>query len=792
MEEVKRKRGRPRKNPVIVEEQIKVTLPTTIEEIIEEVKNKSDIEYVKVENEVKEAHKSEWDFKRDDEIKYFDVNYSYELTGYKPINKTKGLDFNPEWFTEARERKRNTGHYCSYPKNTKAYGDFWDEEYRRCRDGLTVNGYTITGDNYFFLNYYQLMDSTKVQKSAGGRSIDFPKFTVSQYEYFHYLELAKQLHKDACLMKARGLGFSEMNASLAANLYNSRRETETMIACKVKGKLDPTINKIWRELSYLNENTDGGFFKLRQVIDQAYVKKASVYKIQNGQKVETGWKSQIKGVVADTPDKIRGEREDLLIFEEAGSWDDLLKAYLQGDALVNINGIRHGLRLLGGTGGDKSNALSGLKEIYTYPDKYNVLPFRHSFTPSGDTVLTGYFLPAFSLVLLPGFIDERGWCDPERAKKKLDEDRSALADRPKALLIHCAEKCYTSEEAFSLEGDNQFDKIIIAEQLAKIRLLKTAPNLQTGTLKYLYRTSTHKRENITGIKWETNLNSKLQILEHPVWSEEYAKQQEEIKKDFEQRGEEYVIPDYSEMNNLYVAGIDSIDIGQEDTSENTDNPSKFCIIIMKRAFGGGDPIPVAIYKDRPEHIRDAYRIAMCLVEYYKAIVNIEATRMNLVSWARENGYYKYFMMRPRATYPDPNKIGKRTPGTPGTPHIIEHQLQLISAYIEDYGYNIWFQEMLEELQSYSYENKTKYDIVAAFGMTLLANEELGNVVATKIVSQQDDWQDLGYYKDENGITHWGLIPKKQKSDININLYYDGTLGTRSSRSFDWDDLVAGI
>jgi len=41
-----------------------------------------------------------------------------------------------------------------YRPKTKAFGDFWTREYDRCRNGMTSHGYTITGDNYFFLNYY--------------------------------------------------------------------------------------------------------------------------------------------------------------------------------------------------------------------------------------------------------------------------------------------------------------------------------------------------------------------------------------------------------------------------------------------------------------------------------------------------------------------------------------------------------------------------------------------------------------------------------------------------------------
>ena len=58
----------------------------------------------------------------------------------------------------------------------------------------------------------------------------------------------------------------------------------------------------------------------------------------------------------------------------------------------------------------------------------------------------------------------------------------------------------------------------------------------------------------------------------------------------------------AKMNNMYVAGIDSIDIGQKDTSEATKDPSDFCIVIRKRVIGQGDPEYVAYYKDRPNAV----------------------------------------------------------------------------------------------------------------------------------------------------------------------------------------------
>jgi hypothetical protein len=59
-----------------------------------------------------------------------------------------------------------------------------------------------------------------------------------------------------------------------------------------------------------------------------------------------------------------------------------------------------------------------------------------------------------------------------------------------------------------------------------------------------------------------------------------------------------------------------------------------------------------MYKDRPGNIREAYKIAMCLARYYNCKINIEATRMAMVTWARENHGLQYFMKRPRATLTD--------------------------------------------------------------------------------------------------------------------------------------------
>lgn len=77
---------------------------------------------------------------------------------------------------------------------------------RRCVEGYTVNGYRITGDHYFFLNFYRMSVVNKDQsKMVRGRTESFPSFIAKQYEFFHYLEMCEYIGKDVCMLKARGL-----------------------------------------------------------------------------------------------------------------------------------------------------------------------------------------------------------------------------------------------------------------------------------------------------------------------------------------------------------------------------------------------------------------------------------------------------------------------------------------------------------------------------------------------------------------------------------------------------------
>lgn len=82
------------------------------------------------------------------------------------------------------------------------------------------------------------------------------------------------------------------------------------------------------------------------------------------------------------------------------------------------------------------------------------------------------------------------------------------------------------------------------------------------------------------------------------------------------------------------------------------------------------------------------------------------------------------MKRPKSSLSDIKRGNSQMIGVPATENIIKHGLSLINDYINDYCYVVDSDEMLEQLLNYSYENKRKFDIVAAMTMCEMADEEL--------------------------------------------------------------------
>ena len=160
------------------------------------------------------------------------------------------------------------------------------------------------------------------------------------------MELCEYIGKDVCMLKARAIGFSEILACIGVRPFITTRYYRSVYTADSADHLSPTLTKCWTQLNWLNMNTNGGMKRSRQKIDNIWKKRASLL---TPDATEFGRMSEIEGIVADDPNKVRGDRCERLIYEEAGSQKHLIKAWIQGNALVEVLGRKVGTRIAGGS-----------------------------------------------------------------------------------------------------------------------------------------------------------------------------------------------------------------------------------------------------------------------------------------------------------------------------------------------------------------------------------------------------------------------------------------------------------
>lgn len=675
-----------------------------------------------------EVHKKRteglWDVILEDEIHYFDPELSYEITGYRPINETEGLDFDPTPFIEVGQVYQRTGRYTAHKKWSKPYVDFWREQIRRCVEGYTVGKYRVTGDHYFFLNFYRMGIINDKKKAGAGSEESFPFFTSKQYEFFHYVELCEYLKKDVVALKARAVGFSEIGACLGVRPFITTRNFRTVYTASLESYVDDVLTKCWYQLNWLSNNTDGGMKRVRQKIDNIKQKRASKLDKEG---VESGRMAEIEGIPADNPRKIRGARCDRLMFEEFGSNPVSRTSWTQGTALVEIGGVRRGIKIGWGTGGDQGPSLTGLSEIFSDPKANNVLPYKNFYSSDGTVQYTGFFIPAYTFMLGSEYTDHRGVTNIEKAKKYYEEQRAAKSG--KSFLEYCSEYCFTPAEALLRQGDNIFDAIAISDRITQIRIHKMGVKPRRVALLW---DKSEGDETLNKVKVYDKVDSNILIYEEPM------------------------LDDKDPYKNLYVAGIDSIDQGTEDSATQKD-VSDFCIVIKRRAYGLKEPKYVAVYKERPRDIRFAYDNAMKLLAWYNCKALLEHTKISILTYFKSKKKDNLFMKRPKSSLSDIKRGNSQMIGVPATETIIKHGLELINTYVNDYCYTIDSDMILEQLLNYSYENKRKYDIVAAMGMAEIADEELMGFNPKPAHSVEKEWKDFGWFINSKGYKQFGVI-----------------------------------
>ena len=544
------------------------------------------------------------------------------------------IDFNQrlhdtDKFRQAAIFFQQHGCYTLAPRGTTDYNKYWEQETDRCINGYTApDGEGITGYNYFYLNYSPIMrlkeeeytDREGNLRKRRQRILEFPSFWDYDYYYFCAIEQAELEGKHMAVLKCRQRGYSFKGGSMLVRNYMLIPGSKNFaIASEQKFLIgDGLLTKAWQIMDFLDKHTAWA----KQRLVSTRMERTSGYKITDefGKQTEQGYLSSITGItLKNDPERVRGTRAKLVLWEEGGKFPSLLDAWrIEQPSVETDDGKAFGLMIAFGTGGTEGASFEGLKELFYKPKSYNVLSFPNIWDEGRENTECAFFVPAYSNLESfdddgnQVYMDRDGNSYKEKAIENLIDQRNKVKDggaSQQSIDRFISERPIRPAEAVLELGKNIFPRKLLMDQLTRIRTNKKLQSMK----------------HIVDLEWDGN--GQVKATEKPSGDiTNYP-----LKKGDKPHGS-VVIWEYPVKDpplGLYIGGCDPYD---HDDSFTNSLRSTF---IFKRVRAGEawTDVIVAEYSGRPDTAEEYYENVRKLLTFYNARLLFENER---------KGIYPYF------------------------------------------------------------------------------------------------------------------------------------------------------
>lgn len=521
------------------------------------------------------------------------------------------------------------GCYTLAPRGTTDYNKYWEQETDRCLNGyIAPDGEGITGYNYFYLNYSPIMrlkeeeytDREGNLRKRRQRILEFPSFWDYDYYYFCAIEQAEIEGKHMAVLKCRQRGYSFKGGSMLVRNYMLIPGSKNFaIASEQKFLIgDGLLTKAWQIMDFLDKHTAWA----KQRLVSTRMERTSGYKITDefGKQTEQGYLSSITGItLKNDPERVRGTRAKLVLWEEGGKFPSLLDAWrIEQPSVETDDGKAFGLMIAFGTGGTEGASFEGLKELFYKPKSYNVLSFPNIWDEGRENTECAFFVPAYSNLESfdddgnQVYMDKDGNSYKEKAIQNLIDQRNKIKDggaSQQSIDRFISERPIKPAEAVLELGKNIFPRKLLMDQLTRIRTNKKLQSMK----------------HVVDLEWDGN--GQVKATEKPSGDiTNYP-----LKKGDKPHGS-VVIWEYPVKDpplGLYIGGCDPYD---HDDSFTNSLGSTF---IFKRVRAGEawTDVIVAEYSGRPDTAEEYYENVRKLLTFYNARLLFENER---------KGIYPYF------------------------------------------------------------------------------------------------------------------------------------------------------
>lgn len=537
--------------------------------------------------------------------------------------------YNSDKFRQAAIFFKEHGTYTLAPPGTTDYIKYWDEETNRCLYGYVApDGDAISGYNYFYLNYSPIMKLSEVEytdrygnkRTRRERILEFPNFWDYDYYYFNAIEEAETEGKHLVVLKSRQRGYSFKGASMLVRNYELIPGSKSFAVASEQKFLigDGLLTKAWQIMDFIDKNTAWS----KQRLTSTRMERVAGFKITDefGKQTEQGYLSSITGItLKNDPERLRGTRGKLVLFEEGGKFPNLETAWrVEQPAVETDDGVAFGLLIAFGTGGTEGGAFDGLKNLFYKPEAFNCLAFPNIWDDGQEQTKCGFFVPSWSNMESTDdngkqkFMDQYGNSIKEKAIEELIAQRNKVKNggaSQTSIDRFISERPLKPQEAVLELGKNIFPRQLLMNQLTRIRTNEKLRNMK----------------HVVDLAWD----GEGQVKATEKKSGDITTYH--LKKDDKPHGSiviwEYPIKD--PPFGLYIAGADPYD---HDESFTNSLGSTFIFKRVKAGEAWNDVI-VAEYSGRPDTAEQYYENVRKLLIFYNARLLFENER---------KGIYPYF------------------------------------------------------------------------------------------------------------------------------------------------------
>lgn len=413
------------------------------------------------------------------------------------------VDFNKKIYNSNKFRQaalffQEHGCYTLAPRGTTDYNTYWDRETDRCLNGYVADdGDSITGYHYFYLNYCPIMKLEEVEytdrygnkRTRRERIFGFPRFWDSDYYYFNAIEQAENEGKHMAVLKCRQRGYSFKGASMLVRNYELIPGSKNFAVASEQKFLvgDGILTKAWQIMDFIDKHTDWS----KQRLTSTRMERVSGFKVKDelGKETEQGYLSAITGItLKNDPERLRGTRGKLVLFEEGGKFPNLETAWrVEQPAVETDDGHAFGLLIAFGTGGTEGASFDGLKNMFYHPDAFNILSFPNIWDDGAENTRCGFFAPAYWNMEgddengNPAYMDKDGNSLVDKAIEELMNQRNKVRDGGASQVSidrFISERPIKPQEACLELGRNIFPRKLLMDQLNRIRTNTKLKNMK--------------------------------------------------------------------------------------------------------------------------------------------------------------------------------------------------------------------------------------------------------------------------------------------------------------------------